>query len=136
MVTIEQVPAYVVWPIRHKVMYPQEDFDFVKLPDDERGTHLALFAGNDLLSVISLFQKDSDLQFRKFATKQEFQGRGYGSELLRHVIQYARQQGTTRIWCNARTSAIVFYSKFGFRPANKTFTKNGIDYTVMELRIS
>ena len=133
MIRIEQVPAHVVWPVRHQVMYPNKEFDSIKLADDDLGIHLALFAKDELVSVISLFKKGSELQFRKFATKQEFQGKGYGSQLLAYVIQYANQQSMTRIWCNARKSAAGFYRKFGFQETGKTFRKNEIDYVIMEL---
>lgn len=133
MIRIQQVPAHIVWPVRHQVMYPNKEFESVKLVDDEMGMHLALFSGEELVSVISLFRKGNSLQFRKFATKQEFQHKGYGSRLLEHVIQYAKQQNISRIWCNARISATDFYRKFGFRETDKTFRKNEIDYVIMEL---
>lgn len=84
--------------------------------------------------MLSLFQKSNELQFRKFATRQECQGKGYGSRLLEHVVSYARQQGITRIWCNARQSAASFYRKFGFRETGEAFCKNEIVYVIMEMR--
>jgi GNAT superfamily N-acetyltransferase len=133
MIKIEQVPAHIVWPIRHQVMYPNEEFDTIKLADDERGIHFALFAGNTLVSVISLFRKGHELQFRKFATIEEHQGKGYGSKLLEYMIHYAKEQNMHRIWCNSRRTATSFYRKFGFREIGKPFHKNAIEYVIMEL---
>lgn len=132
MIQIEQVPAYVVWPIRHEVMYPELEFDSIKLEEDDRGTHLALFEGNKLISVISLFRTGDELQFRKFATLKECQGKGYGSTLLNYVVEIAKTENGTRLWCNARRSASPFYAKFGFQETAHSFTKHGYDFVIME----
>ncbi len=129
---IEQIPPYLTWKIRHKVMYPDLDFDKVILPNDDDGIHLALFDNNTLISVVSLFRSGNSMQFRKFATLTEYQGKGYGSELLQHLIDYSKNEGCAQIWCNARQNASGFYSKFGFSLTNKTSSANGHDYVVME----
>ena len=133
MIRIEQVAPSVVWPVRQQVMYPEHDPDFVKIPGDESAIHLALYEDDALVSVISLFEEKGELQFRKFATVVAHQGKGYGSQLLQHVIRYARQQGIKRVWCNARVSALAFYKRLGFVDTEQRFVKHGIDYVVMEL---
>lgn len=135
MIHIERVPPKVVWPLRHVVMYPNKDFDSIKLPQDEMGVHLALYEGDRAISVISLFIENNALQFRKFATLQEEQGKGYGTRLLQHVIALAREQALSRTWCHARQSAAPFYRKFGFRETGEAFSKGGIDYVIMELAL-
>lgn len=136
MIRIEPVPASVVWPLRHEVMYPEKDVDSIKLAGDATAVHLALWEGEELISVISLFRDGDELQFRKFATRQQFQRRGYGSQLLEHTLCYARQHGVYRLWCNARRSAVPFYRKFGFRETAQAFRRNDMDYVVMELLLA
>ena len=135
MHSIEQVPDYVVWPIRQQVMYPDYDIEQVKLQDDASGIHLALFDHNTLVTVVSLFKTDNNLQFRKLATLNEFQGKGYGSKLLQYVIQFAQSEGCEKIWCNSRVSAASFYKRFGFKETPKRFTKHQIEFVVMELTL-
>lgn len=136
MIQIEQVPAYVVWPIRHEVMYPDQDYESIKLEEDGNGIHLALFDENELISVVSLFNEGSTLQFRKFATRQSFQGKGYGSKLLNYLIEFAKNEGVLTVWCNARADALSFYKKSGFKETGKNFCKGGIDYVVVELEMN
>ena len=136
MIQIEQVPAYVVWPVRHEVMYPDKDFETVKLKEDDNGIHLALFDGNELISVVSLFKAGDALQFRKFATRQPYQGQGYGSALLNYVIEFAKNESVLMLWCNARVDALPFYKRFGFEETGTTFCKGEIDYNILELKIS
>ncbi len=135
MHSIEQVPDYVVWPIRQQVMYPDYDIEQVKLQDDANGIHLALFDNNTLLSVVSLFKIDNNLQFRKLATLNESQGKGYGSKLLQYIVEFAQSEGCEKVWCNSRVSAASFYKKFGFKETSGRFTKHQIEFVVMELAL-
>ncbi|HEY1008844.1 MAG TPA: GNAT family N-acetyltransferase [Daejeonella sp.] len=128
---IEQIPAYLTWKIRHKVMYPDLDFDKVILPNDEDGVHLGLFTDNTLITVVSLFRTGDSMQFRKFATLSEYQHKGYGSEILRYLMEYSKNEGCNHIWCNARKSASGFYSSFGFIETEKISHANGYDYVIM-----
>ncbi|WP_207420849.1 GNAT family N-acetyltransferase [Desertivirga brevis] len=135
MTKIIAVPAEVVWPIRHQVMYPDMKLEDIKLESDQEGLHLALIEDENVISVVSLFKNGEDLQFRKFATLEAYQGKGYGSSLLRHVIDYAQKEKCTRLWCNARKNASLFYQRFGFKETNTTFFKDGYDFVIMELLI-
>jgi predicted GNAT family N-acyltransferase len=130
---IEQVPPYVVWPIRHRVMYPNLDFDSIKLEQDEHGIHLALFDGNELKSVVSLFIDGESLQFRKLATVTDSQGKGYGSAMIKYIIEFAIQENMRLVWCNARQNVLEFYRKFGFRETSKRFWKDGLEFVVVIL---
>lgn len=134
---IEEVSADVVWPVRHTVMYPDMDFESIKLEEDADGIHLALYGDdvNTLISVVSLFKNQGELQFRKFATFNEYQGRGYGSALLNYIIEYAKANGINRIWCNARKNATGFYKRAGFQETNQEFYKDGYDFVIMELHL-
>ena len=129
---IEQIPPYLIWKIRHKVMYPELDFEKVILSNDDDGIHLGLFDNKTLISVVSLFRIGSSMQFRKFATLSEYQHKGYGSEILNYLLEYSKNEGCDYIWCNARKSASEFYSKFGFIETGKTSSANGHDYVIME----
>lgn len=108
------------------------DFDKVILANDDEGMHLGLFDQNVLISVVSLFKKGKDMQFRKFATLSEYQGKGYGAELLEYLLDLSRTEGSTRVWCNARKNASGFYSKFGFLETDQTYRSNDRDFVIME----
>lgn len=132
-IQIEQVHPALTWRIRHVSMYPDMPFDTVKLKNDEDGIHFGLYAGDQLTSVVSLFEQGDTCQFRKFATLPDAQGKGYGSLLLAHIIEFIAKTGTKKIWCNARVTAVPFYGKFGFVKTEKTYHENGFDFVIMEL---
>lgn len=129
---IKEITAQATWSIRHQVMWPKESLDYIKLPNDELGIHFGLYIEDKLISVISLFIIGDTAQFRKFATVAEAQGKGYGSQLLRHLMAIANERSIKKIWCNARLAKTAYYTKFGMQATNTQFTKNGIDYVVME----
>ncbi len=136
MVQIEQIFPSLTWEIRHKVMYPEMSLDNVKLPEDEKGIHFGLFDHIQLISITSTFKSGEEMQFRKFATLAEYQHQGYGSKLLKYIIDFAKAEGCKRLWCNARKNASTFYSNFGFRETDITFFKDGYDFVIMELKFT
>jgi predicted GNAT family N-acyltransferase len=135
-VDIRTINKEQTWQLRHEVMWPERDLDYVKLKDDDAGAHYGLFEGEQLISVVSLFIGGEEAQFRKFATLESQQGKGYGSRLLFHMLGEAAQAGVKRIFCNARSHKVSFYHKFGLTETETAFTKDGKEYIVMERFLS
>ncbi|MGY8913700.1 MAG: GNAT family N-acetyltransferase [Flavobacteriales bacterium] len=131
-IRIKSISAPSTWPLRHAVMWPDKPMDYIKLPQDQLGSHFGLFLDKELVTVASLFIIDSKAQFRKLATKTSEQGKGYGSQMLLHLLKEAQRIGVERIWCNARQDKTSFYHKFGLTETPTTFTKGNINYVVME----
>lgn len=131
-IQIKKINKEKAWKLRHEVMWPDEDFNYIKLKDDDAGIHFGLFKEKMLISVVSLFIKKEEAQFRKFATLKQEQGKGYGSKLLESVLKEVETHGVKRIWCNARKNKIDFYKKFGLRETNSSFIKKGKSYIIME----
>lgn len=128
---IRKIHPEETWALRQRVMWPTETIEFVKLKDDSQGIHYGLFVADNLVSVISLFYQEEKVQFRKFATCTKEQGRGYGTQLLQHIITEAASMGAKEIWCYARSNKVCFYEKFGFIERGEPFVRNGKDYIVM-----
>ena len=129
---IEQITPELTWRIRRQVLYPNLEFGKAILDNDDEGMHLGLFDQNKLISVVSLFQSETNMQFRKFATLANYQRKGYGTELLKYLIGIAESEACTRIWCNARKNASGFYTKFDFTETGETYHKDGHDFVIME----
>jgi predicted GNAT family N-acyltransferase len=128
-VTIQEISLETVWQIRHEVMWPERDVSFVRIPEDAEAKHLGVVLDDQVVSIISLFETPEGLQFRKFATLESEQGKGYGSYLLKHVIDAHPGQN---IWCHARVEKQAFYEKFGLFVRSTTFEKSGKTYVRME----
>lgn len=135
MLHIEQIRPELTWRLRQRVLYPAEKLYEMEMEEDDHGYHFGAFQDNDLVAVVSLFQKGGDFQFRKFAVDASVQNMGIGKTLLKYIEDFAIAEGAKRIWCNARVSAIGFYARYGFVQTGKLFSKNGFDYEIMEKMI-
>jgi predicted GNAT family N-acyltransferase len=129
---IEQIRPQLTWRLRQEVLYPAQPLHTMKIDEDDNGLHFGAFYSNQLVGVVSLFQRESDFQFRKFAVAPQMQYKGVDNTLLQYIINFARAQGGNRIWCNARLQATGFYIKAGFASTGETFSINGFDYEIMQ----
>lgn len=129
---IKQITASQTLDIRHKVMWPNKPIEYVKLPNDENGRHFGLLVNGKITSIISLFVENNEMQFRKFATLKEYQGLGFGTILLKNIIDLSKKEGIKRLWCNARSEKSKFYKRFNLKPTKVKFIKDGIVYVIME----
>ncbi|WP_111627616.1 GNAT family N-acetyltransferase [Larkinella arboricola] len=136
MITIRPIRPEETYPLRHEVLWPDKPFAYVMLAEDADGYHFGAFRENELLAVISLFEKDGIARFRKFATRPDAQRQGIGSHLLNQVIDKARQLGADKLWCDARLSAAAFYQRFGMEPEGEVFFKDEIPYAKYVLPLS
>jgi phosphoribosylformimino-5-aminoimidazole carboxamide ribotide isomerase len=129
------VPLEDVWALRQQVMYPEQPLDFVKLESDSKGRHWGFYDAGLLIAVVSLFEEGGKLQFRKFATRQQWQGKGYGTRLLKEVFTWAQQRHLTSVWCHARKDAARFYERFGMKTCGDGWNKYGIAFIKMEKQL-
>lgn len=133
-ITVTEANYNDVLKLRQEVMYPDKDIDFVKLPDDNKGIHMGLFEDGELMAVVSIFMGENrSVQFRKLATRKEMQGKGYGSILLKWLVDYANDVKLTRLWGNARIEVLDFYKKAGFATTEEKFSRDGHDYVIVEM---
>ena len=131
-IDIKKVSVEDILPIRHKVLWPDKPFEFVKVEGDEEGIHFGLYENSILVTIISLFAEGKSLRFRKFATLTEYQNRGLGKLMILKVIDYAQENNFERLWCDARTDALKFYERVGFKKFSEPFFKENIEYYKIE----
>ncbi|MCC9016565.1 GNAT family N-acetyltransferase [Flavobacterium lipolyticum] len=132
---IKTILASETWQIRHEVMWPDQPFEFVQLEEDALGLHFGFFVQDKLVSIVSCFISDDGMQFRKLATLEECQGKGIGSELVKYILQLAKEKKLKKVWCNARVNKKAFYEKLGMQDTGQIFTKAGQEFTIMEVLI-
>lgn len=130
---IKTIEASETWQIRHEVMWPDQPFEFVQLEEDVLGLHFGFFVEGKLVSIVSCFINDDEMQFRKLATLEEYQGKGIGSELVKYILQLAKEKKLKKVWCNARVSKKAFYEKLGLQDTGQVFAKAGQEFTIMEI---
>jgi GNAT superfamily N-acetyltransferase len=90
--------------------------------------HFGLYQKEQLIGIISifkeknnLFQEKNQFQIRGMAVLEEFQGKGFGAELVKVAENYCINQNVDLIWFNAREKAIPFYKKLGYTSIGDSF---------------
>lgn len=156
-VDIRPISANETVALRHAVLWPSVpiDSEIIRLPEDDSGYHLGAFVQGTRtpVAVISVFKEDIaptsfpvrstdassseqphpvSFRFRKFACYPAFQGRGIGSALLAHTMDYCRtDMGAGLLWCDARVTAVSWYEKRGLEAFGDTWFKGTTEYIKM-----
>jgi GNAT superfamily N-acetyltransferase len=127
---IKKISSSATYPVRHEVLRkgkPIETCQF-KGDDDENTVHFGLYQKEQLIGIISIFKEPSilfleknQLQIRGMAVLEEFQGKGFGAELVKAAENYCINQNIDLIWFNAREKAVLFYKKLGYTSIGDSF---------------
>jgi GNAT superfamily N-acetyltransferase len=124
--------------LRQRVLRPHESLEELA-SHEPPGVHaVGAFDGDELVGVGFVCPDDGsgEWRVRGMATVPELRGRGVGSAILAALLDHARAQGATRVWCNARTPALSLYSRAGFQVESEEFEIPGIGpHFVMALRV-
>lgn len=125
---VESVLAATVRPLRHAVLRPGQPATASAYPQDEVPDTLHLAAYDDVGAVVgcaTFFPEPLDgepaWRLRGMATAPAVRGQGYAGEMLARGIVELRERGVPLLWCNARTSAVGFYERFGFERRGAEF---------------
>lgn len=140
---IIEVESNQVLPIRHQVLWPDKPLEFCKVEGDVDARHFAIELEQKLISVASIYfsqymnENIKKARLRKFATLPDYQNKGFGSQLIKHILNVLERENVSTLWLDARQSAISFYKQFGFSNEDnrEVFFKSNIPYVKMEKKI-
>lgn len=69
----------------------------------------------------------------RMAVLKEWRGQGFGSAMLRKLLQELTRRHQQKAQLNAQTNAVPFYEKFGFQVLGEEFMEVGIPHVKMTL---
>ncbi|MEO8948374.1 MAG: GNAT family N-acetyltransferase, partial [Mucilaginibacter sp.] len=131
---IKFVDADEILHIRNKVLRNGKlNPDECRFPTDKisGAFHLGAYVAGKLVSITSVHPQSygefigDGYQLRGMATTPEYQGRGFGNQLLNFATVYLREQKAGYLWCNARKVALKFYRDCGFETISGEFEIKG-----------
>ena len=132
-VDVEQVPVFLVLPLRQSVLRPHQRLADVGFAGDTTGTHFAAFdASGAIVGVVSLIVQPPDprgapcWRLRGMATDPPRQRQGVEPRSCAGLLDFVARSGGGAIWCNARLHAVGFYELFGFVTAGEVFEEPDI----------
>lgn len=98
--------------------------------DDPTAWHAVMFKDGQAIATGRLLRNG---KIGRLAVLKEYRGLGLGSELLKTLVSYGRQEGINQFFLHAQTSAIVFYQQHGFKENGPVFNEAGIEHIKMVL---
>lgn len=78
--------------------------------------HYALLVEGQPVSSLTLTLHDKLARFDDIGTDIAYQGNGYATHLIKHVLEFCREQGVERCFLDASADGLALYRKFGFKP--------------------
>ncbi len=130
MFTVREIKKEDTYEIRHKILRTNKAFETVKFDTDEYdGTfHIGVFDKRKIVCVVSFsleqfleFGSTKEYRLRGMATIDEYKKMGAGSLAVCFAEKILIENGYDFIWCKARTNAIEFYKKLGFKQRGDIF---------------
>ena len=78
--------------------------------------HYALLVAGQPVSSLTLTLHDKLARFDDIGTDIAYQGNGYATHLITHLLEFCREQGVERCFLDASADGLALYRKFGFKP--------------------
>ena len=83
------------------------------------------------------FNTIEEAQIRYMAVSDDYQGMGFGSEIIKVLENIAREKGSRRIILQSRENAVKFYEKNGYKIIEKSYLLfDEIQHWLMEKELS
>jgi GNAT superfamily N-acetyltransferase len=130
MTFIKEISAQEAIIVRHPVLRKEKPIETCIFDGDNLETthHFGLFKNSNLTGIISLFAKSNPIfaeifqvQIRGMAILESHQKKGFGERLIIHCEEYCILNQFDLIWFNARTAAVGFYKKLGYKIKGNPF---------------
>jgi GNAT superfamily N-acetyltransferase len=118
-----------IFPLRHAVLRPERPVTASVYPTDTEAVHVGAWDGGLLVGCATVFAdpwpgpppQPRAWRLRGMAVDPAYQGRGVGRAVLAVAVEAAKQAGAPLLWANARSTAIGFYERLGWRVVGAEF---------------
>jgi ribosomal protein S18 acetylase RimI-like enzyme len=138
-VRVDQVPIAKTRVLRQSILRSHETIEQLAAQEPADAFAAGGFDGERLIAVgiVAPSGEPGRWRVRGMATAADERGRGAGRGVLDALVEHARANGGTSVWCNARVPARSFYERAGFRVCSDVFDVPPIGpHLVMERELS
>ena len=126
------MPVEKLWDLRMRMLRPDQTVEASQYPGDDAAdsAHFGAFADDRLLGVATLHREPLDAEpawrLRGMAVEHDAHGLGVGRRLLEAVNQHVSASGSALLWCHARSPAVGFYERCGWRVISDEYEIPGV----------
>ena len=144
---VQTVSPATLYDLRRRVLRGDDPLVDVANPNDNLATsrHYGGFLGSRAVVSASLYAvpvpfapEEPAYQLRYMATDFDVQGKGLGSRLFEEVLVDLSTLAVSRVWANARISAVNFYIATGWNIVDNSrhiSAETGIEHVVIQRRV-
>lgn len=125
---INQVDPSKVRTLRHRILRPLQSLQdcHYQFDEDEQSIHLELCENGQQLGVLSALNEDGVMRLRGMAVIEQARSTGVGQLLLMSLKRRLLSREMNHLWCNARETALKFYTSLGWESEGGPFEIPGI----------
>lgn len=102
---------------------------------DESSEHALIYFDNSLVGCARIRYKNNKMRLERIAVLEEMRGKGFGTELMRHIIEYAKTQPVTEIYMHAQYYLLKYYQRLGFKCRGEIFFEADIKHIEMYMKL-
>ncbi len=111
-------------------------FETDELDKEENDILIGAFEEEKMLGCCLLTKVEKDcVRLRQMAVQNNLQGKGIGAAMLNFAENVARDMGYKMITMHARSTAVGFYKKAGYKVIGEQFLELSIPHYIMEKRL-
>ena len=147
-ISIRRVAVEEIFPLRHAVLRPGRPVSYSVYSQDDGAVHIGAFDDGMLVGCATVFPdpwpgsasepaSPKAWRLRGMAVDPSQQGSGVGRQVLDEAVAAAREGGAPLLWANARTAALGFYERMGWRVVGEEFiaSDSGLPHKPMTLAL-
>jgi predicted GNAT family N-acyltransferase len=106
-------------------------FTCEELEKEKAHVHIGGFVEDELCATAMLVPEGQRLKMQRVAVKEDHQGKGIASAMMKFCENYALEKGFKEIYCHARETAVPFYKKNKYVPEGEPFMEATIPHLKM-----
>jgi GNAT superfamily N-acetyltransferase len=134
MLEVRRARVDEIFPLRHAILRPGRPVSYSVYSEDEGAVHIGAWDDSALVGCATVFPdpwpgRAGDVpaeprawRLRGMAVDPSRQGTGVGREVLAAAVAAVRDAGAPLMWANARSTAVGFYERLGWRVVGEEFT--------------
>ncbi|MGN0521663.1 MAG: GNAT family N-acetyltransferase [Eubacterium sp.] len=110
----------------------EQEFDSF---DNNEGSALfvLLYDENVPVATARLANTEKGLKLGRVAILKPYRGKGFGSIIVRMLVEKAFEIGADKVFVDAQTHAVPFYEKIGFKVTGTQITDRGLAHIPMSI---
>jgi len=102
--------------------------------NDAEGMHVVLYENGSPVTAARIIKTDNQYRIGRVATIKEYRGRGYGTIVVKTLIDWAFTNGINEVFIHSQKHAEEFYKALGFKSFGGFFEEAGIKHINMVIK--